>query len=58
MKIILTFKTPDVIDNAIQSLTKEETKIVKQVVAKFVEYEEYINIEFDTKAKTCTVLPV
>ena len=41
MKTTLTFKTPDVIDNAIQGLTEEKAKIGKQIETKFVEYNEY-----------------
>jgi len=54
MKFILTFKTPDVEDQ----LEPEELKKVQSMLDKYVEYGEYLYVEFDTDKKTCTVLSV
>lgn len=74
MKIRVTFKDPDALDNALQEaplvrpdgLTDEEwepiaearrEKIRDGLCATFIEYGEYITVEYDTEAKTCTVVP-
>ena len=56
MKVRITFKTPDVLDAAIQDLTKEEQEEVQSVAEKFMDYGDYLTVEFDTKAKTCVVI--
>jgi hypothetical protein len=67
MKFKLTFKTPYVTD-AIDDMAdadlndgEEREALVesgKELARKFVEYDEYIVIEFDTEKQTATVLPV
>lgn len=69
MKFILTFKTPNALDQSIvdslpeaEGLDQEEQdKLwyeVETLAEKFVEYKEYITIEFDTKTGTATVIPL
>lgn len=48
MKVILTFKTPD-ID---LTLSDDERSELKSVLARYVKYNEYVSIEFDSE--TCT----
>lgn len=55
MKFVVAFKTPDALDQIEAGL---KTKEVRNLVERFVEYGEYIRIEFDTEAKTATVLEV
>ena len=66
MKITLTFKTPDVIANAVdhdhdgkfsdnESLEKAVEEAQRKL-AKWVKYGEYVAIDFDTDAGTATVL--
>jgi hypothetical protein len=56
MKFELTFKTPDVIDQATHDLTddRDEAEVVA-FAKKFVKYGEYIIVDFDTDAGTATV---
>jgi hypothetical protein len=57
-KVIVTFKTPDAVDEALQDITNEEELIEMQAFLKtYIKYNEYVRIEFDTVAKTATVLP-
>lgn len=65
MKVTVTFKTPDAVDEAINEggiVDEDEIEKVRDVINKFVEYGEYVHIEFDinlnTGAGTATVLPV
>ena len=52
MKVQLSFKTPDVLDQ----LEDVEKEAASDLIDKYLEYEEYIYIEFDTTKKTVTVL--
>lgn len=56
MKVMLTFKTPDVIHEACEDLTEEEEEEVEEICKRWIKYEEYISVVVDTEAKTCTVL--
>lgn len=58
MKFKVTFKTPDAVDYAIEDLSEDEREEAKETARKFIEYDEYVVIEFDTETKTATVLPV
>ena len=68
MKIKLTFKTPDVIDDAHVESDDGFTlsvgsdgcsrKDIEKACARFVEWGEYVTIEIDTVKKSCTVVPV
>lgn len=65
MKIPLTFKSPDVINEAIDNakenlgpVSKADEAAFKKVCDKFIEHGEYLLIEIDTKTKTATVLTV
>lgn len=58
MKVRLTFKSPDVVDYAIEDLSEEDKEIAKTVIKKFVKYDEYITVEIDTDLETCDVIPV
>lgn len=73
MKFIVSMKDPDALDEAINmageelpGLTAEEANAVmdlrrenaREVCRKWFEFGEYLRVEIDTEAKTCTVLPV
>ena len=67
MKFILTFKTPnatDAIDDELDAdhndgEEREALKAsMKYLAHKFVQYDEYVRIQFDTETQTATVLPV
>jgi len=61
MKMQLTFKTPDVIFNALLTekfYSEEEKNKAVDVIKKFVENEEYVFIEIDTETETAIVHPV
>lgn len=53
MKFILSFKTPDVTDQ----LEEDQREEAETVLKKFLEYSEYVCVEFDTEAMTATVMP-
>lgn len=68
MKFRITFKTPDVVEDAIRkavssnSSSEEENDLddlrfeCEDVVEKFVKYNELITVEFDTESSTATVI--
>ena len=58
MKVQLTFKSPDVIDCAIENLSEEKKEEAKEIIQKFVRDGEYIDVEIDTDLETCDVIPV
>lgn len=57
MKVQLTFKTPDVADEAIDRLPLLDRGEARKAIAKWVEFGEYLTVEIDTDEETCTVLP-
>lgn len=56
MKVVLSFKTPNVIDCATEGMSTNEAGEVRLAAKKFVEYEENIYVELDTEKGTVTVL--
>jgi len=59
MKVRLTFKTPDVVDDAIEQDGLEDYEVeIHKACDKWVRYGEYLTVEVDTEAGTATVLPV
>lgn len=56
MKFILSFKTPDVIDQALENIDEEDQREgIKCVADKFLQHGEYLSVEFDTETQTATV---
>jgi hypothetical protein len=64
MKISLTFKSPDVIDSALQDhfgdgeLTDEQQNNKDAAITfikRYVKYDEYVTIEFDFEKETVVV---
>lgn len=53
MKFTLSFKTPDVTDQ----LDEDQKEEAETVLKKFLEYSEYVCVEFDTETMTATVVP-
>ncbi len=58
MKFTITFKTPDVLDelDRLEDISEEERSFADELVKRYVEYGEYIRVEFDTETKTAKVL--
>lgn len=70
MKFAITFKSPDAFDYAITEAVKEYEKsrelteeqfdeadeYLREFASKWVEWSEYITIEFDTELGTATVV--
>lgn len=56
MKLRLCFKTPDVLDYAIENLDENEQNIAREVAKKWIKYGECCSIEIDTDTGTATVL--
>lgn len=57
MKFTVTFKTPDAVFYALQDLPSEDREEAQELTDKFVEFNEYVHIEFDTEAQTAKVVP-
>ena len=58
MKVRLTFKTPDVVDSAVELLEEEQEVKIRQACKKWIEYGEYLIVEIDIEQGTCIVIPV
>jgi hypothetical protein len=57
-KVVLTFKTPDAVSDALKDLTPGDAAAVEELAEKYVEYGEYVHVELDTEKQTCRVRPV
>lgn len=74
MRIRVTMKQPDVLDDAItdavselsiSALDEDEMRAVRNtradkirgLASRWFEYGEYLTVEIDTEAETCTVVP-
>lgn len=57
MKFNLCFKMPDVLDQ-ITSQSETELTAALKLARKYIEYGEYVRIEFDTETQTATVSKV
>ena len=62
MQFRVSFKTPDAITDALSHLQEstddENYEQALEFARKFVKYDEYLTVEFDTDAGTCTVVIV
>ena len=59
MKFTVTFKTPDAVQYALEELPADvDWKEAQKVIDKYVEYNEYVRVEFDTSTGTAKVVPV
>jgi hypothetical protein len=58
VKFTLSFKMPDVMDQLELSdaISEEDMEEAKALVGEFVEYGEYIRVEFDTRARTAIAM--
>lgn len=58
MQFVVTFKTPDAVNDAVwdEDMSSEEQEEAVAFCEKYVKYGEMINIEFDTESGTATVL--
>lgn len=54
----LTMKTPDALQHAIEDATDDPDARIKMedLASEWIEYGEYITVEFDTDKKTCVVV--
>jgi hypothetical protein len=54
----LTMKTPDALQSAIEDATDDSDARIKMedLASEWMEYGEYITVEFDTDKKTCVVV--
>lgn len=53
-----SLKSLDLPENEKEALKEARSETIRRVTSKFFEYGEYVKIEFDTDAKTATVLEV
>jgi len=56
MKFIVTFKSPDALDTSLEDYPELDAEKAKEFAEKWIEYGEYIDIEFDTAKGTATVV--
>ena len=57
-KFVIMFKTPDAVDRALEDVDFEHHDKIKNILNKFIKYNENVSIEFDIVKETATVLPV
>lgn len=56
MKFSVLTKTPDVLDQVLEDIDNEDERTaIKSVIEKFIEYDEYLVVKFDTETKTAVV---
>jgi hypothetical protein len=59
MKTRISFKTPDVVDYAVEDCVDEEDKeFLTEFLSQWIKDGEYVSLEFDTEKGTAVVLPV
>jgi hypothetical protein len=58
MQFQLTFKTPDVTDQAPAPEDEEASAAIARVLKKFVRRHEYLIVEFDSEKRTARVVEV
>lgn len=60
MKLQINFKTPDAtyypLKEFKQDHTPEELESMENLIKRFVKYDEYVKIEFDTQSQTAKVI--
>lgn len=54
----ILFKSPDAVWNAIENLDETKQKEVAEKLSKWIEWGEYIKVEFDLENMTAKVLPL
>jgi hypothetical protein len=57
-KFRVTFKSPDACFDAMEELPEEIKADAENLLRKFVEYGEYVTIEFDLDAGSAKVIPL
>lgn len=58
MKFTLTFKHPNVIDQIESDHGEADFEAIKEFLPKYIQWGEYIKIEFDTEADTAQVIKI
>ena len=54
----VSFKTPDVLDYALEDIPEDDREAIKKKLAEWIEYGEYVTINFDLEKGTATVCTV
>ena len=56
-KIRISFKTPDATYHALQNIDDEDERCEARIVfSKFIEYDEYVTVEFNTETGEAIVV--
>lgn len=58
MKFIVGMKSGDAIEIAVDGMAPEDEKVAREFAAGWMEWGEYLHVEFDTAAGTARVLRV
>ena len=56
MKFTITFKDPDAVDSCLEDYPADKRDEMKEFAKQFLSWGEYVDVEFDTKEKTATVV--
>lgn len=56
MIVTVKFKTPDVLQYALEDLNEDEREEAERFIKKYVYWSEYVDLEFDTEKETVKVL--
>ncbi len=56
MKFQLSFKTPDVLDQLDEVLDPDDQEAARETARQYLQYGEYLRVEFDTDTETATVV--
>lgn len=57
MKIRLSFKTPDVVECALEDLRGDQYEIANEAIRRYVRFGEYITVEIDIDSGEASVIP-
>lgn len=55
MKFTISMKNPEALHYALEDLPEEDREEARAFAEQYIEWGEYLRVEFDTEAKTATV---
>lgn len=55
MKIRVAFKTPDVLDYALENFQEDQRQEIKNLLSRWIKWDECVTIEFDLEQMTAKV---
>lgn len=58
MKFTVIMKSPESLHRSLEGLSEEDKEEAEAFAQKYMQYGEYLRVEFDTENATAVVLPV